>query len=152
MWKLALSDKRNEFMLRDHLPPELNTFDMLKIALSSNGGALRYAKLEDFTDAEKLELYKIAATEGQYALNYIPRESWNFDVLKAAVSSDARAVQYVAAVNINLTDAERFELYKIAVTKDIRALQYIFPRHIKDKIKQELNIQESLDFKYFQNL
>jgi hypothetical protein len=152
MWKLALSDKRNEFILRDLLPPELNTFDMLKIALSSNGGALRYAKLEDFTDAEKLELYKIAATQTVNALRFIPEESWNFDVLKAAVSSDARAVQYVAAVNINLTDAERFELYKIAVTKDIRALQYIFPRHIKDKIKQELNIQESLDFKYFQNL
>jgi hypothetical protein len=30
-------------------------------------------------------------------------------------------------------------------------MKYV-PDHLKDKVKQELNIQESLDFKYFQNL
>ena len=99
--------------------------ELCKIAVSHWGYALEYVPFEKFTDDEKFEICKTAITEHSHALQYIPKDV--------------------------LSDEQMLKLGKISVSKYAPNIKYV-PDHLKDKVKQELNIQESLDFTYFQNL
>jgi hypothetical protein len=146
-------------------------FNILKSVLELNGISIKYI----IPSTPKYnELCKIAVTQHSNALQYIPEEFRTFEICKIAVSDDGDSISYVPekfrtfelckiAVEQSgyslrfimsyqtLTYDEQLELCKIAVSNDIKWIRLV-PDHLKDKVKQELNIQESLDFKYFQNL
>ena len=109
----------------NYIDNEFQTLDLCKLAVSHWGYALEYVPFDKFTDDEKFEICKTAITEHSHALQYIPKDV--------------------------LSDEQMLKLGKISVSKYAPNIKYV-PDHLKDKVKQELNIQESLDFTYFQNL
>ena len=113
-----------------------------------------------------------------YRLKYYPEDilkapkyvSQDFDILKAVIEYDGDAIEYVmpttpryeelckiAVVHsstalVNVPKILRtLEVCKLAVSEYGHALRFV-PDHLKEKVKQELNIQESLDLQYFQTL
>jgi hypothetical protein len=94
------------------------------------------------------ELCKIAIKSNMNALDNIPLEYRTMELYKIAIMNGYELYRIPLD---NFNDDEQLELCKIAVSKNGKAIHYV-PDHLEDKIKQELNIQESVDFKYFQNL
>jgi hypothetical protein len=121
--------------------------ELCKIAVLQNGDAFSYIPEEYRT----FELCKIAVSYDGDSISYVPEKFRTFELCKIAVEQSGYSLRFIMASPTTLTYDEQLKLCKIAVSNDIKWIRLV-PDHIKDKVKQELNIQESLDFKYFQNL
>jgi hypothetical protein len=136
--KIAVSNNGNALY---GVPEKLKTLEICKIAVSKKGDALELVP-------EKLktsEICKIAVSNEGHAIKYVPEELKTVELCKIAIKTAGSLLQYVPE------EMRTLELCKIAVSNDDWAL-YFVPDHLKDKVKQELNIQESLDFSYFRML
>jgi len=129
-----------------YVPEDFRTLEICKLAVTNSGYVLQYVPKELRT----LEICKLAVTNNGTSLGAVPKEFRTFELCKIAVAQAPAALKIAVSSSI-LSDDEQLELCKIEVAKDIRAMINV-PDHLKDKVKQELNIKESLDFKYFQNL
>ena len=129
----------------DYVPEEQRTLELCKLAVTQNGDALEFVPKELRT----LDICKLAVHDYVDALNDVPFETFTHDeqleLCKLAISIDGNSLGYVPK------ELRTLEICKLAVTKNEYALVYV-PKKFKEQIKQELNIQESLDLQYFQNL
>ena len=119
--------------------------ELCKIAVSNSAYALKVIPENLIT----FELCKVAVANDGRTLEFVPENLITFELCKLAVSDKGGAIRYVPLKDF--TNEEQLEICKIAVTESKIWMKYV-PDRLKDKVKQELNIQESLDFKYFQNL
>jgi len=117
-------------------------FDILKEVVEYNGYAMQYIMP---TTPRYEEICKIAVSNNGVAIEYVPEELRTLEICKLAVSDMGIAIEDVPE------EMRTLEICKIAVSNYRFAIQYV-PDHLKDKVKQELNIQESLDFSYFRML
>ena len=129
----------------DYVPEEQRTLELCKLAVTQNGDALEFVPKELRT----LDICKLAVHDYVDAINDVPFESFTHDeqleLCKLAISIDGNSLGYVPK------ELRTLDICKLAVTKNESALYYV-PKKFKEQIKQELNIQESLDLQYFQNL
>ena len=129
----------------DYVPEEQRTLELCKLAVTQNGDALEFVPKELRT----LDICKLAVHDYVDALNDVPFETFTHDeqleLCKLAVTQKGNSLGYVPK------ELRTLEICKLAVTKNEYALVYV-PKKFKEQIKQELNIQESLDLQYFQNL
>jgi hypothetical protein len=115
--KLAV--KNSSFQLR-YVPEELKTSELCKFAVNSSCDALQYVPNELKTE----ELFKFAVNRDGYALRYVPDKFKTEELCKIAVNSDGYALRYVP---------DKFkteELCKIAMNSSCNALQYV-PNELK---------------------
>ena len=142
-------------------------FDILKAVLSDNGLNIPYVnpntprykelcKIAILSDSSTLgnipedfrtfDLCKISVSDKGANIRYVPEEVENYEELgKIAVAHDGTYLKYIPK------QLRSFNICKIAVAEDDFALKYV-PDNLKEQIKQELNINESLDFSYFRML
>ena len=142
---------KNSAVAIHYISPSLNGYyELCKYAVTHSGGALSKIDAQFIT----FELCKIAVTHWGYAIDYIPFDKFtneqNYELCNTAIGTHASSIQYVIPKDI-LTDEQMYELSKKAVSKYPPAILDV-PEKFKGKLKQEFNIQESVDFKYFQNL
>jgi hypothetical protein len=130
-------------------PKSVSThFDILKALVEIPGRGDSYIHYIMPNTPRYDELCKIAIKSNMNALDNIPLEYRTMELYKIAIMNGYELYRIPLD---NFNDDEQLELCKIAVSKNGKAIHYV-PDHLEDKIKQELNIQESVDFKYFQNL
>lgn len=142
-------------------------FDILKAVLEYNGLNIPYVNPN--TPRYK-ELCKIAILSDSATLGNIPEDFRTFDLCKMSVSDKGGNIRYVPEDIENYEELGKiavahdgtylkyipqqlrsFNICKIAVAEDDFALRYV-PDNLKERIKQELNITESLDLNYFRTL
>ena len=142
-------------------------FDILKAVLEYNGLNIVYV-MPNVPRYE--ELCKIAILSQSQSLGNIPEDSRTFDLCKMSVSDKGANIRYVPEDVENYEELGKmavahdgtylkyipqqlrsFNICKIAVAEDDFALRYV-PDNLKERIKQELNIQESVDLNYFRTL
>ena len=103
------------------------------------------------------ELCKIAANETGHVLMFVEFKKLSpsqiTDLCTDAIKNMPTALEHVPL------KYKTYELCKLAVDTEIKnwygrtsVLKTMVPNRFKERIKQELNIQESLDLQYFQNL
>ena len=103
------------------------------------------------------ELCKIAANETGHVLMFVDFKKLSpsqiTDLCTDAIKNMPTALEHVPS------KYKTYELCKLAVDTEIKewygrtsVLKTMVPNRFKEQIKQELNIQESLDLQYFQNL
>lgn len=114
----------------EFIPEELKTFELCKTAIQTSPFALEYLPFDTMSHKDIYELCKIGMIRWKGSIDYISK--------------------YIAPKNI-LTDEQLYEFSKMAIADSKVYLKYV-PDKLKEKLKQEFNIQESLDLKYFQNL
>ena len=161
----------NENNLRYVLPTIPKYTEIATIAIMKWGGNIQYVPdtAKDYVELCKLavkysataikhispslkeyyEICKYAVLTTGGALAYIDKDFKTFELCKIAISHWGYAIEYVPLDKF--TDDEIYELSKLAVSKNKANILYV-PDKFKAKIRQEFNIQESLDFTYFQNL
>ena len=129
-----------------YIIPNTPRYDELcKIAVSNSVNALHVIP----ENLRTFELCKIAVSNDGRTLEFVPENLRTFELCKVAVSNKGGAIRYVPLKDF--TNEEQLEICKIAVTESKLWMKYV-PDHLKDKVKQELNIQDYIDFKYFQTL
>jgi hypothetical protein len=116
--------------------------ELCKIAILSDSSTLGNIP-EDF---RTFDLCKISVSDKGTNIRYVPEEVENYEELgKIAVAHDGTYLKYIPK------QLRSFNICKIAVAEDDFALKYV-PDNLKEQIKPELNINESLDFSYFRTL
>ena len=151
-----------------HAPKAVSkNFDILKAVLEYNGLNIVYV-MPNVPRYE--ELCKIAILSQSQSLGNIPEDFRTFDLCKMSVSDKGGNIRYVPEDVENYEELGKiavahdgtylkyipiqlrsFNICKIAVAEDDFALRYV-PDNLKERIKQELNITESLDLNYFRTL
>jgi hypothetical protein len=142
--------------------PNLNkTFEICKKAIKQNGRALKYIFIEDKTDEEKLELYKLTDEEklelyklavqsiqtvqsihNEYnPLEYVPSANRTSELCMLAVEHNGLALKHVPGVTNYL------DICKKAVEQNGLALQYIHNNN-KYLYNRKAVIQNGLALKY----
>jgi len=141
-------------------PSYKHYIDFCKIAVKESGGALEYIDKDSVT----IELCNIATEAWGYALEYIPFEKFTpkqqFDICNNAVSQTGNNAFKNIPKDIldSFSDEQVYELCESLIKNGIYNFRFI-PDKFKDRIQQQFEIpdaytkvDESLDFKYFQNL
>jgi hypothetical protein len=120
--------------------------ELCKLSVKYSATAIKHIP-STLKEYEEICKYAVLNTGG--ALEYIDKDFKTFEICKIAISHWGYAIEYVPLDKF--TDAEMYELSKLAVKRNYTNILYV-PDKFKDKIKQEFNIKESVDFTYFQNL
>ena len=165
---------RHNSLLLQHVPYDLRTFKMCKlaieydsdalqyvssgrmtpeeylkicmIAVEKNGNALQYIYDIRMTSIEYSEICKIAVCYSGRALEYIPTNKKTFEICKLAVQKDSYALQFVPKEN--MTIEEYLEICKLAVQKNGCSLRYVHNEIITKTIIEEAlaNNKDALKF------
>jgi hypothetical protein len=163
--KLAVSKNRTNF---GYVPEQFKTYELCKIVIEDSDGFSIDVVPTTIKDYDKLckyavslngsslvsipkqfrtnELCTIAVKEHSGAIEDVPTNIKNYaELCKIAVSKNGQNLRKIPH------DLRTLDICLLAVEEDRYAISYV-PYEMKDTVRQKLNLNESVDFKYFQNL
>jgi hypothetical protein len=160
-YELAKAAVKESYIAIKYIPSSTkNYYELCKIAVEKTGGGLELIDKDYIT----VELCNIATSFWGYALEYVPFDKFTpkqqFEICKNAVSKkSSNAFKDIPKdILATFSDEQVYELCEILIKNGIYNFRFI-PDKFKDKIQQQFEIpdaytkvDESLDFKYFQNL
>ena len=151
-----------------NIPVSLRTYELCKIAVDNNGYSIREVPTE-LTEYEELCKTALSAYDpdsdlpNSITLRYIKPEFRTFEVCKTAVMASGTNLEYVPPTIDNYE-----EICRLAIKKDIEyrsnhhlpiirngkkvVIKFVQDENLRLKLMKEFNINESIDFKYFQTL
>jgi len=147
-------------MILQYIPHSFKTYELCEIALEKNSSALAHVP----TDLPQYEELCKQSIKNGGKLSNIPSEFRTFEVCKLAVMSNIRRFNF-RFIPTTIDNYE--ELCRIAVEYDTEyrensdrpmirngesIVHYIKDEKLRLKLMKEFNINESVDFKYFQTL